>query len=342
MKTKILQILREKQGETEGYVSGQELCEIFGVSRTAVWKAIKQLKESGYEIEAVQNKGYCLKAVPDILSKNELESIRKTRWIGHPICYFDEIDSTNTEAKRIAEAEEGGHGTVIVADMQTAGRGRRGRNWSSPHGTGIFFTILLKPDINPSNASMLTLVKAMATARGIQQVTGLKPQIKWPNDIVLNGKKVVGILTEMSAQVDYVNHIVVGTGINVHQTEFPEEIAKTATSLDIELKAQGKEMQISRARLLEAVLEQFEIYYEKYIQTQDLSAIAAEYNEILANCNRPVRVLDPLGEFEGQALGINERGELLVERDSRTEGKERELVRVASGEVSVRGIYGYV
>ena len=335
MRTKILQMLR--QTENGEFISGQGLCSELGVSRTAVWKAIKQLKEAGYEIEAVQNRGYRLISVPDILSKEEVESRLRTRWMGHPVYYFLEIDSTNTQAKRIADqkAQREGHGAVVVADMQSSGRGRRGRGWNSPHGTGIFFTVLLKPEIDPSNASMLTLVKALATVKGIRELTGLDARIKWPNDIVVNGKKIVGILTEMSAQVDYVNHIVVGTGINVHQTEFPEAIAQTATSLDLELQRAGKEIVVSRARLLGEVLGQFENYYETYLQTQDLSACAEEYNSLLVNCNSHVRVLDPLGEFEGQALGIDCRGELMVEREGR-------VARVSSGEVSVRGIYGYV
>lgn len=334
MKTKILQALRQNP---DGYVSGQELCQKFGVSRTAVWKAVKQLKESGYEIQAVQNRGYHLAAVPDILSVSEIASQLHTKWLGHQIRYFHELGSTNTEAKRIAEEAQNAdwHGTVVVADMQTAGRGRRGRSWNSPHGAGLFFTILLKPEIDPANAPMLTLVKAMAVVKGIHQVTGLLPQIKWPNDIVLNGKKIVGILTEMSAQVDYINHIVVGTGINVHHREFPEEIAETATSLELELMQTGREQHISRAQLLGAVLEHFELYYEKYLKTQDLSTLMEEYNTMLANKDHRVRVLDPLEEFEGIAIGINQRGELLVDRDGK-------LARVSSGEVSVRGIYGYV
>ncbi len=348
MKTKILQALRQ---DSQAYVSGQQLCEQFGVSRTAVWKAIKQLQEAGYEIEAVRNRGYRLLAVPDILSQSEIASQLHTRWLGKNICYFEEVDSTNTAAKRIAEdsgfantaakriAEEGGsadwHGTVVVAEEQTAGKGRRGRFWSSPRGTGLFFSILLKPQIEPGNASMLTLVKGMATVKGIAQVTGLNPQIKWPNDVVLNGKKIVGILTEMSAQVDYVNHIVVGTGINVHQADFPQEIAKTATSLKLELQKAGRNVQLSRAELLGAVLTYFERYYEIYLQTQDLSALQEEYNSMLVNIGKGVRVLDPLGEYEGTALGIDNRGQLLVDR-----GKE--ICEVSSGEVSVRGIYGYV
>lgn len=333
MKTKILQMLRAA-GQEE-YVSGQELCSRFGVSRTAVWKSINQLKAVGYEIRAVQNRGYKLVSVPDILSKSEIESLLQTEWVGHPVCCFEEIDSTNAEAKRIADkTDKSSHGTVIVADMQNHGKGRRGRSWSSPGGKGIFFTILLKPDIKPENAPILTLVKALATAEGIEQVTGLKAGIKWPNDIVINGKKVVGILTEMSAQIDYINHIVVGTGINVHQTEFPEEIAQTATSLDLELSKEHKAA-ISRAELLAVILERFEYYYGIYLQTQDLSALAQDYNSMLVNLGRRVRVLDPLGEFEGQALGVDEKGALLVEREDGVE-------RVFSGEVSVRGIYGYV
>lgn len=334
MKTKILQALRQ---DSQVYVSGQQLCEQFGVSRTAVWKAIKQLQEAGYEIEAVRNRGYRLLAAPDILSQSEITSQLHTKWLGKNIRYFEEVDSTNTAAKRIAE-ESGSadwHGTVVVAEEQTAGKGRRGRFWSSPRGTGLFFSILLKPQIEPGNASMLTLVKGMATVKGIEQVTGLKPQIKWPNDVVLNGKKIVGILTEMSAQIDYVNHIVVGTGINVHQADFPEEIAKTATSLKLELQEAGRSVQISRAGLLGAVLFYFEQYYETYLQTEDLSALQEEYNSMLVNIGKGVRVLDPLGEYEGTALGIDSRGELLVDR-----GKE--VCKVSSGEVSVRGIYGYV
>lgn len=331
MKTKILQILRQRRE----YVSGQELCEKLGVSRTAVWKAIQQLRENGYEIEAVQNRGYRLVSVPDILSRQEIESLIRTSWLGHEISYYKEIDSTNTQAERLAE-EGAPHGTLVVADMQRAGRGRRGREWNSPDGEGIFFTILLRPQIEPANAPMLTLVMAAAAVRGIAACTGLEPKIKWPNDIVVNEKKVVGILTEMSAQIDYVNHIVIGTGINVHQTSFPKELDKKATSLDIELQKRKGQGTVSRAQLLENILEQFEDCYETYLKTQNLSGLLEEYNHALVNKDRRVRVLDPLGEFEGKALGINEQGSLLVVKEDNT------VAEISSGEVSVRGIYGYV
>lgn len=325
MKAEILAALRRN----DGYVSGQELCEHFGVSRTAVWKAINQLKKEGYEIEAVPNKGYHITSSPDILSVNELESQMTTAWAGQKIYYYDEIDSTNMKASHLAE-EGAVHGTLVVADRQTAGKGRRGRSWESPAQTGIFMTMLLKPEIEPNNASMLTLVTALAVTRAIREQTGLEAQIKWPNDIVVNGKKVCGILTEMSAQIDYVNHVVIGIGINVHNQTFPDEIAQTATSLDIE-----SGVRIRRADLIAAVWTAFEDYYDCYIQTQDLSNLVKEYDSNLANRGNKVRVLDPLEPYEGVAQGITNRGELIVDT-----WESRRLV--SSGEVSVRGIYGYV
>ena len=325
MKAEILKMLRE----TDGYVSGQELCNKFGVSRTAVWKAINQLKENGYEIEAVQNKGYHLLSAPDIMDKTELESIHATEWAGCEIYYFDSIDSTNTKAKELAE-EEHPSGTLVVADRQTAGKGRRGRSWESPTGIGIFMTLMLKPEINPNNASMLTLVAAMATTRAIRRVTGVPALIKWPNDIVMNGKKVCGILTEMSAQFDYINHIVIGIGINVHNEDFPEEIAKTASSLYLE-----SGQHIHRASLIEAFLEEFEDVYAEYLKTEDMEGLQKEYDAMLVNRGRQVRVLDPKEPFEGKAMGITKKGELIVDT-----WESRKLV--SSGEVSVRGIYGYV
>lgn len=325
MRTELLTMLRE----TKDYVSGQKICDTFGVSRTAVWKAVNQLRKNGYEIEAVSNKGYRLVSVPDILNRNELLSRRKTKWIGTAILCYETIDSTNAEAKRLAETGYG-NGTLIVADYQQEGRGRRGRGWESPAGTNIAMSLLLKPEINPNNASMITLVSALAVSRAITEITGKPAFIKWPNDIVMNGKKVCGILTEMSAQFDYVNHIVVGIGINANTEAFPEEIAQTATSLWLET---GK--RISRAELIEAVWEQFEEVYEIYLQTQDLQNLVKEYDARLVNMHRNVKVLDPKEPFEGRAMGITPRGELMVDT-----WESRKLV--SSGEVSVRGIYGYV
>lgn len=326
MKEEILRLLRS----ADGYISGQELCNRFGVSRTAVWKAINQLKEAGYEIEAQQNKGYRLKAAPDLMTEAEIKSLLHTDWVAKEVLYFDTIDSTNTKAQELAEKGYPS-GTLVVADKQESGKGRRGRSWVSPSGTGIFMTLMIKPDINPNNASMLTLVAALAVAKAITSVTGEEAMIKWPNDIVVNGKKVCGILTEMNAQFDYINHIVVGIGINVNNESFPEEISQMASSLMIE--AGGK--RFHRAQIIAETMSYFEQYYDTFLKTQDLSALVREYDELLVNRNKSVRVLDPKEPFDGKAMGITPKGELIVDT-----WESRKLV--SSGEVSVRGIYGYV
>lgn len=332
MKTDKSDILALLRG-SNGYVSGQQLCAQFGVSRTAVWKVINQLKEEGYKIESVTNKGYRLLESPDVLSKSEISSRLTTKWAGQSLYYFDETGSTNIDAKRYAE-DGAVHGTVVVADMQTTGRGRRGRMWQSPSGSAIYMTILLKPDFPPDKASMLTLVMALGVAEAITEVTGMDAGIKWPNDIVVNKKKVCGILTEMNAEQDYIQYVVIGVGINVNNAspeEFPEEIRKTATSLRIE---SGK--QLGRAALIERVLFHFEQNYDTYVRKLDLSELMEAYDRHLLNLNAEVKVLDPQGEFTGIARGINESGELLVEREN------GEVVQVYAGEVSVRGLYGYV
>ena len=228
-------------------------------------------------------------------------------------------------------AEQGApEGTLVVAENQTAGKGRRGRRWDSPKGSGIWYSFLLRPEFAPEHASMLTLLAAMAVQNSVKEVTGLDGLIKWPNDIVINGKKICGILTEMSAQFDYINHIVIGIGINVHNESFPEELQDHAGSLLLEC---GK--RVHRADLIEAFLEEFERLYAIYLKTEDLSALQEEYDQLLVNRGRQVRVLDPKEPFEGKAMGITKKGELIVDT-----WESRKLV--SSGEVSVRGIYGYV
>lgn len=325
MKTKILTMLKN----AEGYVSGQEICDRLGVSRTAVWKVMNQLREEGYEMESVPKKGYKLLNQPDVLSKNELESRITTRWAGQKIYYFEETDSTNNDARRLV-SKEGGHGVLVVADRQTAGKGRRGRTWLSPSGTNIFMSIGLKPELSPDKASMLTLVMALAVCDAIHGVSGLDSRIKWPNDIVVNGKKICGMLTEMEAELDCIHSVVIGVGINVNQKEFAEEIRETATSLYLE---SGNSM--IRAELIERTMHYFEAYYEKFMEAGNLAPLQKAYNDRLVNCDTKVRVLDPRGEYEGIARGVDESGELLVERDG-------SITKVYAGEVSVRGVYGYV
>ncbi len=228
-------------------MSGQELCERFGVSRTAVWKAVGQLKKQGYHIEAVQNKGYLLASEGEVYGKNELESRMDTKWAGRPVSFYDVLPSTNLQAK--LDAERGAaEGTLVVADMQTAGRGRKGKDWSSPAGLNLYFTLILKPDYVSERVSMATLLMGMAVAESIRDICGLEAGVKWPNDIVIGGRKVCGILAEMSVEREFIHYVVVGVGINVNEQEFDPEIAGTATSLK---KESGET--VSRARLLASV-----------------------------------------------------------------------------------------
>ena len=268
-----------------------------------------------------------------------ISNLLATKWTGGRLQFYDATDSTNLRAR--AEAESGApHGTLVVADQQTAGRGRWGRSWESPAGANIYFTLVLRPDLAPDKASMLTLTMAHSVSRAIARETGLDCKIKWPNDIVVNGKKVCGILTEMGFGKDGGYHVVVGVGINVRSQHFAPELADKATSLEEEAGSlegeAGSETQISRSRLLAGIMSIFEEDYETLMVCQDLTGIWDSYNHMLINRNAKVRVLDPKGEYDAKARGITKTGELLVETADGT------VVQVYAGEVSVRGIYGYV
>lgn len=252
------------------------------------------------------------------------------RWVGKTILHEAQMDSTNEEAKRAgnAGAEEG---AVFWADVQTAGKGRRGRSWYSEVSDNLYFTILLRPQVTPDKASMLTLVMAYAVAGAVRELTGLEAQIKWPNDIVVAGKKICGILCEMKLDGTRLDYCVAGVGVNVGKQEFAEDIRDKATSLEEQL---GRP--IDREGLLQAILGRFERGYETFLHCEDLSFLREEYNAWLVNQNRQVRVLEPQGEYEGVAKGITPTGELLVECG------DGQVQKVYAGEVSVRGLYGYV
>lgn len=326
MKAKILKALRER-GD---YVSGQQLCEQFQVSRTAVWKAINQLKEEGYEVEAIRNKGYRITSSPDIITKEELISQLHTNWAGQEVYYYEEIDSTNTKARQLAD-QGAPHGTLVVADCQHTGRGRRGRVWESPKGKNIYMTLLLKPKFSPDKASMLTLVMALSVYQGLKETVDLDLKIKWPNDLVCGNKKVVGILTEMSTEIDYINHVVIGTGVNVNLEALPDEIKDMATSLFLESGCIQK-----RSAIIASILKQFEKNYATYLETCDFSQLQEQYNQILINKDKEVQILGNQETYTAYALGINEKGELLVRKE------DGSIDAIYAGEVSVRGLYGYV
>ena len=251
-----------------------------------------------------------------------------TKWAGKTVHFARETDSTNLWIKRLAK-EGAPEGTLALAEFQSAGRGRLGRSWEVPEGTSVMMSILLRPKFEPQYAPTLTLVMGMAVAKAVKSL-GFDVSIKWPNDVVVSHKKICGILTEMGVRDGKIDYAVIGVGINVNIKEFSEEMADKATSLYLE---SGKEF--DRSRIPGLVMEAFEVYYEKFAATCDLSGLKEEYESILANYNQPVRVLakEP---YEGVARGITDGGELLVEKTDGT------IVAVSAGEVSVRGLYSYV
>lgn len=261
--------------------------------------------------------------------------------------------STNNDLRQLA-LEGAPEGTIMTADAQTSGKGRRGRSWEVPAGTSLLFSLLLRPGFAPDIAPQITLIMALAVTKAVREQTGLEAMIKWPNDVVVNRKKICGILTEMELKDGGIGHVVVGTGINMNQTSIPEELKDSATSLWLELStdrqnngngtgqnvdggAVGEAVRpLDRDRMLDGVMEAFEGYYACFLQTNDLSGLMAEYNKWLVSSKKEVRVLDPKGEFTGISQGINEKGELLVTLPS------GETTAIYAGEVSVRGLYGYV
>lgn len=247
-----------------------------------------------------------------------------TQWAGREIVYFEETDSTNRQARMLSQ-EGAAHGTLVIADRQSAGRGRRGRGWISPAGEGIFMSLLVRPDVHPSQVAKLSLMTALAAANAIARETGLDARIKWPNDIVIAGHKVCGMLLEMTADEHTVHDVVAGVGINVHQKEFDEEIAHTASSLDL---LSGR--RISRAAVVRAFLEEFE-------RASALSdkEMMAQYVARSATLGQRVQVIGLTGTFTGVARAVTESGSLLVEDE---EGALREVL---AADVSVRGIMGY-
>lgn len=246
------------------------------------------------------------------------------------IIHYKQIDSTNTELARLA-LRGATHGTVVTAEEQTAGRGRRGREWESPAEDNIYMSILLRPQIMPEKAPMITLVMAYAVAKVLKEHGFTDVQVKWPNDLLVSGGKVCGILSEMVLAECEVDYIIIGVGVNVNTQKFPEELKGKATSL---YKAKGKFLK--RQTLTTEIVDCFEKEYQKFERYGDLSFLQDEYNQMLVNCGKEVRVLEPGNEYQAVALGINQTGELRVRLDN---GEETVIY---AGEVSVRGVYGYI
>lgn len=291
--------------------------------------AVRKQEKMREEERSEQENGY-VETAADMYGRQLRRCCQDTVWAGKPLRFYQTLDSTNVRAAE--EAENGApQGTLIVADMQTAGRGRRGRAWESPAGVNLYFSLILKPDYPPDRASMVTLVMALAVAEGIREAYGAEAGIKWPNDIVMGGRKVCGILTELRTEKTGIRHIIIGVGINVGRQTFAPELADRATDLETACA-----LRVPRAELLAAVLRAFEREYAVFVAAGDLSGLQEMYDRLCVNRGREVRVLDPQGEFQGKAHGISRTGELLVGT------ADGEIRRVYAGEVSVRGIYGYV
>lgn len=325
MKAEIIRLLKEHNA----YLSGQELSERLHVSRTAIWKVMKQLQEEGYEIEAIRNKGYRLVESADVLTEAELESCMRNQMMGGHVKFL-RLRILQTQKRNGWQKKALWKGLWQWRSIKQQEKGRRGKSWTSPSGSGIWMSLLLRPKLEPSCAPMITLLTGLAVSMGIEDYCKIQTQIKWPNDLTLSGKKICGILTEMSADVELIHYVVIGIGINVNTPKFPEEIEKIATSLYLE---SGR--RLKRSGMIACIMKRMEEYYKLFLETSDLSGIQKLYEERLVNRDREVLVLAPKGEYKGICRGIDKDGELLVELEDGT-------ISHVMSEVSVRGIYGYV
>jgi BirA family transcriptional regulator, biotin operon repressor / biotin---[acetyl-CoA-carboxylase] ligase len=295
------------------FLSGQHLAELIGCSRTAVWKHIEELRKEGFELEAVRNKGYRILGTPEKVTADEVRLGLTTNFIGRNIHYVESVESTQKIAHRLA-SEDAPEGTVILAEEQLSGRGRMARKWHSPKYTGIWMSMIIRPNIPLSNAPQLTLLSAVAIVQAIEEMTDLIPEIKWPNDILINGKKVTGILTELQAEADRIHSIIIGIGINVNQKkeDFPLELQEIATSLFIENRET-----VSRAELIRSIFKHFERLYTLYLE-QGFLPIKLLWEGYASSIGKYIKARTVKNTIEGKALGITNDGVLQLEDMSGT------------------------
>lgn len=324
MRTKILDILR---ANSPAPISGEELSAQLKISRTAIWKHIQVLKKEGYAIEALPKKGYVLTSVPDKMLPAEIIYKLKTKWLGRQVKYEESVTSTNEMGKTLANAGCA-NGVVCVAEEQFGGKGRLSRGWFSPAGEGLWFSVVLKPPFMPDEAPKCTLLAAVAVVRTINEYAGVKAVIKWPNDILLEGKKLVGILTEMSAEFGHINYIVIGIGINVcvPKSKVPEELRESAISL-----ADVSKEKVNRVELLAAVLKNLEELYEMVL-ADGFAPILELWRQYSTTIGKEVKVIAPDMTYTGTAIDIDENGLLVVERDNGV------IEKVVAGDVSIRPV----
>lgn len=321
MRSQILNLLKQAG---DNFLSGEYLAETLNVSRTAIWKHIKALRDSGYDIESVPRNGYRLLHSPDLLSAEEVKNSLSTKILGSDIKYFTTTDSTNNQAKKLA-LDGAVDGTIVISEEQNGGRGRLSRSFFCPKYKGIWFSVILRSDFLPQEAPKCTLLAAVAVTKAIYDVTGVKVGIKWPNDILYNGKKLVGILTEMSAEMERINYIVLGIGIdvNISVEETPEDIRDIMTSLS---QITGKK--VSRLELLNKLLYHLEQLYIM-AQKQSFAPILDEWRKYSITLNQEIKVISGNDVTYGEAVDIDDDGALLVKING-------QIKRVLAGDVSIR------
>ncbi|MEK3990965.1 biotin--[acetyl-CoA-carboxylase] ligase [Robertmurraya sp. FSL R5-0851] len=305
LRKKLLEAFTNSEQE---YVSGQYLADVMGCSRTAVWKHIEDLRKEGFELEAVRKKGYKILNLPKSISADRVQLGLKTEFIGKVIHYEETVDSTQKIAHLLSH-EGAVEGTVVIAEEQTGGRGRMDRAWHSPKSTGIWMSLILRPKIPIQRAPQLTLLTAVAIVQAIEETTTLTPQIKWPNDILVEQQKVTGILTELQADADRIISVIIGMGLNINQTEddFPPELRQIATSLRAK---EGKEL--DRAEIIKVIFQKFETLYMLFLE-KGFYPIKLLWESYAISVGKEITARTLNGSISGKALGITDEGVLNVE-----------------------------
>ena len=304
MDDKILQLLRERNST---FLSGEEISHRLKVSRTAVWKRVQRLRGLGYEIEASTRSGYRLVRSPDLLTPAEVKPVLNTKWIGKVIHHFHTADSTNSEAYQLA-LKGAREGEVVIAESQKKGRGRLGRTWYSPPSLNLYLSVILRPKIPPQQASLITLMAAVATADAIQKFSGLLPLIKWPNDILIRGGKVAGLLNEIHSETDRIHFVILGIGVNLNMDGkmFPKTIRTVATSLKNEMG-----QTISRKAFLSCLLQEWERWYAIFLE-EGGSAVLKAWKDWAQIKGRQVKVTSFRETLVGTAVDVDSDGALIL------------------------------
>jgi BirA family biotin operon repressor/biotin-[acetyl-CoA-carboxylase] ligase len=316
------EILRLLKSHSPGFLSGEEISRRLKVTRAAIWKRMRHLRALGYEIEASTRTGYRLIRSPDLLTPSEIRPSLRTKWMGKAIHHFHSMDSTNSKAYQLAlqGAEEG---EIVVAESQKKGRGRLGRKWFSPPSSNLYLSVILRPEIPPQQASLMTLMAAVATAGAIHRFSGLQPMIKWPNDILLKNRKVAGLLNEIHSETDRIHFVILGIGVNLNMDEkmFSKEIRSLATSLKREMG-----QSVSRKAFLQTLLEELEMWYETFLR-EGAAPVLKAWRDRAKIHGRPVKVTSFREVLTGTAIDVDSDGALILET------KEGERKRVVAGDI---------